>query len=293
MNNKDFLQNFIFENSPVRGEITRLNESYKAIMQRHAYPPEIQKLLGEALAAVSLLRSIIKSEGYLTIQFKGSGKLKILAVQCDKDFQLRGLVKWDHTEDDENILDSLSSGLLSIIIDPNNPNGKHYQGIVEWKNQSLAKSLEEYFYQSEQLPTRIWLSADENTAAGLLLQQIPKEKPELYEDDWVNLITLTETVKPSELLNLDSNVLIKRLYAEDDVRIFEKKSVSFYCRCSAKRCENAILTLGQKESELELKTKKQIIITCEFCNKEYAFDKVDVANIFKRGSSPDISSKLQ
>lgn len=292
MNDKDVLQRFIFENNPVRGELVRLNESYRSITEQHGYPPIIRNLLGEALAAVVLLSSIIKFNGRLTIQFRGNSKLKLLVAQCDQQFHLRGLVQWEGELNKDELCIALNQGVLAIMMDPGIPGGKRYQGIVEWKGHSLSESIEHYFNQSEQLSTRIWLTVDAHSAAGLLLQMMPKEKPELHINDWEHLIQLTNTITPDELLQLDNKTILHRLYSEEDIRLFDQEPVKFRCDCSLARGEHAIRLLGQQEAEQELKEKQNIIVTCEFCNKEYVFDRVDVAKIFKTDENPPSSTKL-
>ncbi len=292
MNDKDIIQRFIFEKAPVRGEIVHLNDSFKAIINQHNYPPIIQKMLGEALVAASLLSAIIKFKGRLTVQFRGNGKLKLLLAQCNEQFQLRGLAQFSDDLKEDELWDDLNQGVLGIMMEPEVPGGKRYQGVVAWKGESLAETLEGYFYQSEQLPTRLWFAVNEDNAAGILLQVMPKEKPELYQNDWERLIILTETMKAEELSHLENNILLHRLYAEDDVRIFEKVPIMFSCTCSIERSEQAIAILGQEEAEQELKAKQNLIVTCEFCNKEYIFDRVDVARIFAKGDKPPSSTQI-
>lgn len=292
MNDKDLLQRFLFENAPVRGEIVHLNHSYQTIIQQHQYPPAIQKLLGEALIAVSLLSAIIKFNGRLTIQFQGKGKIKLFLAQCDEQFCLRGLVQFQGELSSDEVWSDLKQGTLAIMMDPDIPGGKRYQGIVAWEGDSLAESIQNYFYQSEQLPTRLWIAQNENGASGLLLQVMPKDRPELYKNDWDHLIHLTNTVTSTELLTLDNSVLLHRLYAEEDVRLFQPVPVMFKCNCSTERSENAISLLGVEEAEAELKSKQQIVVTCEFCNTQYIFDRVDVARIFKKGNSSSSGNQL-
>jgi len=275
MNKRDFLQRFLFENAPVRGEIVHLGESYQTIIDQHEYPPFIKKLLGEVLIATILLSATIKFNGRLTVQFKGKGKLKLLVAQCNEQFQIRGLAQFDPDLREEEVLAALKNGVLGIMIDPEVAGGRQYQGIVEWQGNSVAESLEGYFLQSEQLPTRLWISLNETSASGFLLQVMPSEKPELYQNDWEHLVHLTNTLTDNELLNLDNSALLKRLYVEEDVRLFEQIPVGFRCTCSYQRSEHAIELLGKKEAEDELKTKENIIVSCEFCNTEYVFDKIE------------------
>ena len=283
MNYNDNLQRFIFENASVRGEIVRLEDSYQEIMKRHTYPPVIYHMLGEALVAVALLTSIIKFKRRVTLQFRGNGKLKLLFAQCNHLFQLRGLAQWDGDFKEEDMAASIDQGILAIMMDPDIINGKRYQGIVAWQGQSLAQSIEGYFRDSEQLPTRLWIAVNKTHAAGLLLQILPKECPELYRNEWEHLIHLTDTLTQKELLTWNNQTLLHRLYSEEDMRLFQSVPVKFQCTCSRERGENALLLLGYHETQQEIKEKQKIVVTCEFCNKEFNFDRVDIETIFKKG----------
>ncbi|MEO8400804.1 MAG: Hsp33 family molecular chaperone HslO [Gammaproteobacteria bacterium] len=288
MNNKDKLQRFIFENASVRGEIVNLAESYQTIMQQHHYPKVIQQILGEMLTVASLLSASIKFKGRVTVQFQGKGKLKFLLAQCNHDLDIRGLAQYKESLDATELMNELKQGLLAIIMDPEVENGQRYQGLVEWHGNSLAESMEGYFKNSEQIPTRLWLAVDEKSAAGLLIQKLPRESARLKksteEQDWEHISILSDTVTAKELLDIDHVTLLRRLYAEDDVRVLESKPVHFRCTCSVTRSENALRLLGQDEVEQELHEKQKIIVTCEFCNKEFEFDRVDVTRIFKQGN---------
>jgi molecular chaperone Hsp33 len=286
MNNKDRLQRFIFENASVRGELVHLHESIQTILHQHDYPSVLQKLLGEALVIASLLTAIIKFKGRLTIQFQGKGKISLLLVQSNQDLQLRGLIKWEGEITDSELIQELKKGTLAIIMDPDDNVAGRYQGVVAFEGQSLAQSIEAYFKYSEQLQTRIWVAVGEHDAAGLLLQILPTEHQDTHEEDWQRLIHLTETVKPEELLTLENERLLYRLFSEEEVRIFTPIPVSFHCHCSFTRCENAILLLGRAEAEQALREKQVIVVTCEFCNKDYLFDRAAVDAIFKNDNKP-------
>lgn len=281
MNNQDKLQRFIFENVAVRGELVHLHDSIQTIIHQHEYPLELQKLLGEALVIVSLLTASIKFKGRLTLQFQGKGKIRLLLVQSNQDLELRGLIQWDGKITEGELLQELKNGTLAIMMDPDDNIAGRYQGIVAFEGHSLAQSVEAYFKYSEQLQTRIWVAVTQNDAAGLLLQALPEEDFKTQEEDWQRLIYLTETVKPEELLTLKNETLLHRLFSEEDIRLFNAIPVSFRCHCSLSRCENAILLLGRDEAEETLREKQQIVVTCEFCNKDYIFDRHDVEAIFK------------
>lgn len=293
MNDKDLLQRFLFEKSPVRGQIVHLNQSLQTILTQHDYPPHIQQYLGQALVAASLLGATIKYNGRLTIQFRGKGKVKLLLAQCNQDFHLRGLAEWDENLTAEETPDAFQDGVLAILMDPEIEGGRRYQGIVEWKSNSLIESLENYFLQSEQLPTRLWMAVDENGGAGLMLQVMPKENPEVYHHDWEHLTILANTITAPELLTLDNEIILKRLFSAEDIRVFEQVPVIFRCHCSVKRGEQAISLLGKDEIEEELRNHQNITVTCEFCNHQYVYDRVDIANIFQQGNKSAGPSELQ
>jgi molecular chaperone Hsp33 len=286
MNQKDFIQRFLIENANVRGELIQLTHSYQEITTQHNYPPTIKKLLGEALASATLLSALVKFKGRLTLQFQGKEPLKLVLAQCTEDFKLRGLVQWQGEGTQEEIMTALKAGVLAIIISQDSSTAR-YQGVVAWEGDSLATSLEGYFRDSEQLPTRLWLAVNETTVSGLLLQALPsqgtlKTQPVIGDDNWDHVIHLTNTITDEELLTLDPETLLHRLYSQEEVRVFAPDPVQFACTCSVEKSEQAILMLGQEEAEAELNDKQKIVVTCEFCGKEYSFDRVDVANLFKK-----------
>lgn len=290
MKEKDILQRFIFEKASVRGEIVRLKDTYQTIMQQHNYPVFIQKILGEMLLVAALLSASIKFKGRITVQFQGSDQLKLLLAQCNHDFELRGLAQWKATFAEADMLNQLKKGVLAITMDPESSAGNRYQGVVEWRGDSLAKSIEGYFEKSEQIPTRLWLAIDEQRAAGLLLQVMPRESARLGketfdDEDWEHISHLSSTISENELLNLDNQTILHRLYNMEDVRLFDETQVQFRCTCSLERSENALRLLGIDEVNEELNEKQKIVVKCEFCSKEYNFDRVDVARIFKQGNS--------
>lgn len=292
----DLLQRFIFEKVPVRGEFIHLQQSFQTISKQHAYPPPIRQLLGEALCVAALLSAIIKFTGRLTVQFRGKGKLKLLLAQCDNHFDLRGLAKWEGELTYADLMDSFNQGVLMIMLD-SGPN-KRYQGIVSWRGNSLVESIEGYFKDSEQLDTKIWLSVNEVSAVGFLLQVIPsKERVKGIEDEiifphWEYITKLTANLNATDMIKLDYQTLLSKLYPNEEIRVFPAVPVSFNCTCSRKRGEDAIFILGREEAEAELKDKHSIVVTCDFCNKEYIFDRVDVAKIFEDRDKPPSQTTL-
>lgn len=290
MINNDIIQRFLFENHEIRGQLVRLGESFQTIAKQHDYPPALKNLLGESLVLSVLLNAIIKLKGRLSVQFNGAEPLKLLMAQCNQDYQIRGLADWEGNDlDQEALLNALKKGTLGIIIRPDDTS-RSYQGIVQFEGQSLAQSIEHYFKYSEQLPTRIWVSVDDNQAAGLLLQAMPssglkKAQPVPEDDVFQHVVHLAETITKEELLVLNNEVLLNRLFREEEIRLFSPASVEFGCTCSLEKSKKAVLMLGQEEGEKELQAKQEIVVICEFCNTEYHFDRVDVAKLFKDDDS--------
>jgi len=271
----DSIYRFIFENKPIRGEFVQLQTSFQSIIAQHAYPGPIRKLLGESLCIAGLLCAIFKFKGRLSVQFRGEGKLKFLLAQCDHQFNLRGLAKCEDDLSEKELMVALNQGILVIMID-GAPNQKRYQGIVSWQGNSMAESIEKYFQQSEQLPTKIWLAVDERKAAGFLLQVIPSK--DHSEENLENFRTMT--IDHKRLLNQAADSLLHGFFPAEDIRLFQGVPVQFKCTCSRRKGEEAILILGKEEAEAELAENKALLVTCEFCQQSYYFDAVDVAKIF-------------
>lgn len=277
---KDQAQRFLFENADIRGEFAQLDLAYREVITTHQYPGGVRRLLGEFLAAAVLLSTNLKFEGKLVLQVRSEGQIPLLMVECDHTLQVRGIARGAQqaTSDDNDLL--LHNGQLAITLDPTN--GQRYQGIVPLQRGSLAQSLDNYFEQSEQLKTRIWLAADGEHAGGLLLQQLPAQVTAADADrqqQWEHLCALAATVQDAELLGLDSEQLLYRLFHEDPVRVFEPSRISFHCSCSRERTHNALRALHPTEILELLEERGCIIMDCEFCNQGYRFERNDLADL--------------
>lgn len=282
----DRSQRFLFESADIRGETAHLDAAYRDILAIHQYAGGVSRLLGEFLAAAVLLSTNLKFEGKLILQVRSEGQIPLLMVECDHTLQVRAIARGAElaTSDNNDIL--LRNGQLAITIDPTN--GQRYQGIVALQPGSLAHSLDAYFEQSEQLKTRVWLAADGRRAGGLLLQQLPAQ---IAPDDaqrrqqWEHVCALAATVQTNELLALDSEHLLHRLYHEDPLRVFEPSGIRFYCTCSRERTRNALATLDPAEILEMLEELGSITMECEFCNQEYRFEPGDLSDLLEGDSS--------
>ncbi len=274
----DLLQRFLFEGAGVRGEFVRLDSSFRALLDRHDYPPAIARQLGKALASVALLSATIKLEGSLILQIQGDGPMHTLVAQADSKGGIRGLARWhgEVTHDYLTLSELAGKGHIVMTIDAQG--SERYQGIVELHGDSLAETLREYFLRSEQLPTRIWLASQGDLAAGLLLQKLPADHGP--EEAWEHLVTLSDTITGDELLELPFSDLLHRLYHQETVRLFDAGPVAFRCSCSRDKIERLLLGMGEQEVTSILEEEGEFRADCEFCLSKYRFDSVDVAALF-------------
>ncbi|MFA7095585.1 MAG: Hsp33 family molecular chaperone HslO [Gammaproteobacteria bacterium] len=285
MRDGDSLYRFLFPELNVRGEVVHLDATWRAVLERHEYPAPVRRLLGEAMAAAALLTATIKLDGSLTLQIQGEGPLHLLVVQCTSQRTLRGLARWKDAVPDGSLQEMVGDGRLVLTIDPG-LGRERYQGVVELSQATLSQALEEYFSRSEQLPTRLWLTANASRAAGLLLQNLPGEAAD--EDGWSRVEHLGATITDGELLELQASDLIRRLFHEEDVQLFDPEPVSFRCGCSRERIEAVLRGLGHAEVQDILREEGKIVVDCEFCNQHYEFDVVDAEQIFAGGVSPGV-----
>jgi molecular chaperone Hsp33 len=281
MTNNDTLQRFLFDNTDIRGEITTLSASYQDLLANQNYPPQVALLFGEFLAAASLLSTTLKNSGMITIQARGDGPISTVMAECTQGNKLRGIVRgdFDNIKDISSLKELLGSAILAITIEPEGK--ERYQGVVPLDGENLSQCLEFYFYQSEQLPTKIKLSSNAESASGMLIQQLPSSiDAEKSADDWQNISVLFETLSSTEQLELSHNDQLYRLFHEQELRLFEPQSLCFSCSCSRQRTESALISLGHDEVVDMSVTQGLIMITCEFCSQEYRFTSRDISELF-------------
>ncbi|QFU76961.1 Hsp33 family molecular chaperone HslO [Halioglobus maricola] len=276
---RDRAQRFLFEETDIRGEIVQLDATYRDILTVHQYPPGVARLLGEFMAAAVLLATTLKFEGKLVLQARSEGQIPLLMAECNSLLQVRGIARGAQEATADNFEQLLGGGQLAITIDPDS--GQRYQGIVPLQG-SLAASLEMYFEQSEQLGTRFWLSANEQSAAGMLLQQLPTQlvpDPAERQAHWEHATTLAATLRDEELLGLAAPEIAHRLYHEDPLRLFEALPVSFKCTCSRERTLAALSSIQTADIEELLAELGSITMDCEFCNQQYQFVREDLDGV--------------
>mgnify|MGYP000361914873 CR=1 FL=1 len=275
MKEQDCLRRFLFEELGVRGEWVRLNASWQKSKQHQQLNAVVQEQLGQILAASVLLSATIKYQGSIILQAQGSGDLKTLVAQATHDRKIRGLARNNAEVADGSLNEMMGEGQLVITVEPEQ--GEPYQGITSLKGNELADVITNYFLQSEQLETRVWLFANESYAAGLFIQELPAQ--DNYQADWERIVTLANTVTKEEMLSLDCEEMLYRLFNEEKVRLFTEEPVVFECTCSRQKVEKTLFSLGRKELETILQERNNIEVNCEFCGGKQIFDKIDVENI--------------
>jgi len=283
MSKKDILDRFIFDNAPVRGELVQLDQAWQAVISRHDYPEYVRDVLGQCMAATTLLSATIKFLGSITLQIQGDGPVSMLVVQVNTDKKVRAMASYEGEDLKPGLKNLFGDARLMITIEMDDATDR-YQGIVELGDKDIAAALEEYFKQSEQLKTRLWLTADNQMAAGFLLQEMPKESmPEGDGDAWNRFTMLADTLKNDELYQLSAKEILHRLYHEEDVRLFSPEQIEFACSCSQEKIEKTLRTMGSVEVQEILAEQGHVEVACNFCNQLYEFDAIDVERLFAQG----------
>jgi molecular chaperone Hsp33 len=279
MSTSDTLTRFLFEHAPVRGELVSLDATWREVLKHADYPAPLQTLLGELMAAAALLTAILKFDGSMVLQMQGSGAVKLVVVEATSARTLRATAKWDGELPDGGLEALLGAGRFVITLDQSASGKPVYQGIVPLAGDSVAAALEHYMQSSEQLETQIHLAANDQRAAGLLIQRLPGvESADV--DAWNRAGLLAATLKPDELLSLPAETILHRLFVEEDLRVFEGERVSFACSCSRERVGEMLRMLGREEIDAALAERGEVEVQCEFCNRVYRFDPVDAAQLF-------------
>lgn len=280
MKESDQSQRFLFEDHPIRGQHVSLDEAWQTISNQAGVQGKGLLLLGEALAAVVLLVDTLKIKGSVILQIRGNGPMGLLVVEASSDHKVRGIARQEREIEEDMTLQEIF-GCNCLIITIKTEGAEPHQGIVPLDGANLSQALEYYFATSEQLPTRFWLACDAQNVSGLLIQKLPGKLED--EDAWDRVSQLAATVKNDELHQIALAGLLHRLFHEETVRLFDPSALEFYCSCSRERTARMLLTLGKGEVVEILDQEGEVAVTCEFCNANYRFDRIDVEQVFSEG----------
>jgi molecular chaperone Hsp33 len=325
------LTKFLFEGLPLRGVLVRLTDGWRELLQRRAdngdkgdkgaYPAPVRSLLGEMTAAGLLMQANIKFNGALVLQISGDGPVKLAVAEVQPEFSFRATATLVGEVPADAQLEALvnvhGQGRCAITLDPRDklPGQQPYQGVVPLHGdqreplQQVAQVLEHYMLQSEQLDTRLVLAADDDVAAGLLIQRLPVEGEGNLEgqpqgrrnedtigvdEDFKRIAMLAATLTREELLTLTPERILHRLFWEETVRVFESPQPRFACTCSRDRVRGMLRGLGREESDSLIEERGLVEVACEFCGRQYRFDAVDVGELFTPGrDQPPGSGSVQ
>lgn len=276
----DQLHRYVFDQHDCRGELVQLNSCLNQIFENHQYPQPVKQLLAELMVATALLTATLKFEGDISVQIQGDGPVSYAVVNGNNKLELRGMARVQGEISDVNLHSLIGTGHMVITITPNK--GERYQGIVLMEGDTIGQCLEDYFKQSEQLKTKLWiatdLSADDNKASALFLQILPADTVRAAED-FQHLEVLSGTVKPQELLELDANTLLTRLYHQENPTVYPAQSVTFKCGCSREKTEAALSSMDKDELKQQIEAEGTINVDCQFCLARYAFNGEDIAKL--------------
>ena len=278
---RDSLTRFLLPDAGVRGVRVHLDDTWRQIREREAYPEGVARMLGETCAAAALFTGNAKVDGRLSIQLRGNGALRTLFAECTSAGTLRGIAQVDEDAAPPSDLRDLGPDpILAITIENPSPSGREpqrYQGLVALEGEHLATAFEGYFQQSEQLPTRLLLASDDIRAAGLMLQKLPGDAGD--DDGWTRAKALFDTLSPAELLDWPTDTLLRRLFHEDRPELMARRGLQFACSCSRERVEAMLQTLGEQEARSAV-ADEHAEIRCEFCGQGYRFTASDIAELF-------------
>jgi molecular chaperone Hsp33 len=272
------VRGFLFEQLDIRGAWVHLGAAWRELSAGRGYPQPVLELLGQLAAVTTLIAANLKQAGRLTFQLRGNGEVSLLVMDCDAELRLRGMARAEGVPASATLPALLGDGALALTLDAVDMR-QPYQSLVPLQGDTLAEVFEHYLAQSEQLPTRLWLAADGNAAAGLFLQALPNANAR-DADGWDRVQTLAATVRADELLGLGAIKLIERLFAEEDVRVFDPRPVSYHCPRDQAKIEAMLRGVGRVECEAILASQGEIRVHDDLCNHEYVMDAAAIAALF-------------
>ncbi len=295
----DQLQKYLFADRTVRAQTVDLTLAWQQIQANHQYPPAVVRLLGELVAASTLLSANLKFEGSLVLQLQGDGDIPLIVVECRSNLDVRATVKVREDTvlpadgDLQSLMNPGGKGRFSVVLDAarRQPNQPPYQGVVPMVGDTVAQVLDHYMATSEQLQTRLWLAANAERCTGLLLQRLPDTGGNVtgqVESGWERAQHLAATIHDAEMLTTSSSTLMHRLFWEEDLIVFDAQSVRFHCPCSRERVSNMLRMLGHDEVNDILAEQGRVQVNCDYCTRQYVFDRVDCAEVFASDQPPSL-----
>jgi len=290
----DALKKFLFDDRSVRVESVRIEHAWLSAQAHHQYPAPVTALLGELVAASTLLAANLKFDGSLLLQLQGDGAIALMVVECRADLSIRATVKMRDRplpveSDFQAMLNPGGTAKFIVVLDPpkHTPGRQAYQGVVPLEGDTVAQALEQYMLRSEQLHTRIWLAADALHCSGLLIQRLPLQggaqqtEIETADESWARAQHLAQTLTPDEMLSTDQDTLLHRLFWQETLLVFESQPITWKCSCTQERVADMLRMLGRAEVDDILQEQGKVEVACEFCGLPYVFDALDTEALFQ------------
>jgi molecular chaperone Hsp33 len=274
----DFSRRFTLENLDIRGQVVRLSDSWRTLIKGREYPGHVVNYLGELACVSVLVGAGLKHAGRATLQIQGGAAVKLAVTDCTHELGIRGMASFTPIEAATTFADWVAGGRVALTVVQDNT-GQMYQSIVPVSGLSVAECFEHYFDQSEQVPTHLWLAANSEGAGALLLQKLPKAD-ERDPDGWARVEQLAASVSAAELTQLNAEVLLRRLFHEEDVRIYEPRAVYCNCKRDEEKVKNMLRSLGREELDATLAEMGEIVVKDDMSNEEYRFDRAAVEALF-------------
>jgi molecular chaperone Hsp33 len=274
----DFSRRFTLDKLDIRGQVVRLSDAWRSLMQGRDYPPNVTAHLGEMACVAVIIGAGLKHKGRATLQIQGGALAKLAVIDCTHELGIRGMASFVPQDNPVSFADWVSGGRVALTVSQFD-NNQMYQSIVPVSGLTVAECFEHYFDQSEQLPTHLWIAADAHGAGALLLQKLPKAD-EKDADGWARVEQLAASVTTDELTNLDAETMLTRLFHEEDIRLYEPKNVFCDCKRDEEKVKNMLRSLGRDELDATLKQLGEIIVKDDMCNEEYRFDPAAVDALF-------------
>ena len=273
------INRFLFKDLDIRGQHLSLIDTWQDMIQNRGYSVLVRQLFGELSALAIFLANGIKHKGKLTLQVQGSGIVSLLLVEVTSDLKIRGMVRSDSTIEEDDSLDKILGEGQIVATLYNSQTDHSFQSLVPINQKGLIATFEDYFFQSEQLESRLWVSSTQENLCAMLLQKMP-EADQHDSEGWHRVGTLSGTITQDELNSLDAESLLHRLFHEETLQLFNADWVGYECEKNKERFEKIIYDLGEQDARDLLKERGEIAIHNEICNEHLFFDEQDVDRIF-------------
>ncbi|WP_341647332.1 Hsp33 family molecular chaperone HslO [Thauera humireducens] len=274
-----YVQRFLLEDLDIRGAVVRLTDVWQAMQHGRAYPEAVARLLGEMSAVSAVIAGNLKQPGRLTFQVSGHGPVSLLVIDCSEALNLRGYAKAEGVLTGDSLGDLVGDGRLQLSLDVEGMD-QPYQSLVPLEGDSIAACFEHYLEQSEQQPAGLWLAATEHAAAALFVQKLPGADARDL-DGWSRVQQLANTVRNDELLGLEPQEILRRLFAEENVRLFEPRAVTHDWPADPEKVATMLRSLGEDEVRAILAEHGEIVVHDDMSNHTYRFDAADVDALFQ------------